>query len=221
MSDLSLQRVGPTFGGSGTASPFRADVTGAQVVTDAHPRFAEAALRRQLFSAYLKQGTTTVAAGNIEAAAAAASTQFAVWNPASSLVNLVLYKLKIQQFSGTPTAGGLSLSTFNAAAVASTLATAGAVRNNFINGAVGQGLCLASAAGAALTGGLALTTLMGLSLSSSATALASPAGIVFTELFDGEVVVPPGWGVVPTWAGAGTTYLVGYTLSWEEEPAYT
>lgn len=220
MSDLSLQRVGPTFGGSGTASPFRADVTGAQVVTDAHGHFGEAALRKQLYTAFLSQGTSTVAAGNIAAAAAGASTQFAVWNPQGSTVNLVLLKLKIQQYSGTPTAGGLTLSTFNAAAVASTLATAGAVKNNSINGPVGQGLCLASAAGAALTGGLVLTTLMGLSLSSSATALASPAGVVYTELFDGEVVVPPGFGVVPTWAGAGTTYLVGYSLTWEETPAF-
>lgn len=213
---LSEVRTGPIVSSDGAVNPARADKTGALIVGDAHGHFSEAATRQRLFTAFLSQGTSTVAAGNIAAAAAAASTQFAVWNPQGSTVNLVLQKLKIQQYSGTPTAGGLTLSTFNAAAVASALATAGAVRNNYINAAAGQGLCLASAAGAALTGGLVLTTLMGLSLSSSATALASPAGIIYTELFDGEVVVPPGFGVVPTWAGAGTTYLVGYSLTWEE-----
>lgn len=213
---LAEIRTGAIVAADGAVNPARGTKTGATVVADAHAHFAEAARRQRLFTAYLLQGTTTVAAGNIVSAAAAASTQFAVWNPLNSGVNLELQKLKIQQFSGTPTAGGLTLSTFNAAAVASSLATAGAVRNNYVNGAVGAGLCLASAAGTGLTGGLVLTTLMGLSLSSSATALASPAGIIYTELFDGEVVVPPGFGVVPTWAGAGTTYLVGYTLTWEE-----
>lgn len=209
-------RVGPQQGADGTVNIARGDKTGATVVTDAHGHWSEAATRGRLFTAFLAQGTTTVAAGNIIGAAAAASTQFAVWNPIGSAVVLVLQKLKIQQYSGTPTAGGLTLSTFNAQAVASTLATSAAIRCNYINAGLGAGLCLASAAGATLTGGLILTTLMGTGWSSSATAVASPAGIGYVENFDGEVVVPPGFGVVPTWAGAGTTYLVGYTLTWEE-----
>lgn len=204
---------------NGAASDdLRGNRTGALVITDAHGHWTESALNGKLFTAYLLQGTSTVAAGNIVSAAAAASTQFAVWNPVGSGVNLVLQKLRIQQFSGTPTAGGLTISTFNASAVANTLATAGAVRSNLINGQIGNGLCLASAAGAALTGGLVLTTLLNTGWSSSATALASASGIGYVENFDGEIVVPPGFGVVPTWAGAGTTYLVGYSLTWEEIP---
>lgn len=213
---LAEIRTGPIISSDGAINPIRGDKTGAAIVSDGHGHWSEASVRQRLFTAYLLQGTTTVAAGNIVSAAAAASTQFAVWNPSGSTVLLVLQKLRIQVFSGTPTAGGLTISTFNAAAVASTLATAGAVRNHYINAAAGQGLCLASAAGAALTGGLALTTLFNTGWSSSATALASPSGIGYVEYFDGEVVVPPGFGVVPTWAGAGTTYLVGYSLTWEE-----
>lgn len=52
MSDLSLQRVGPTYGGSGTAAPFRADVSGAQVVTDGHGRLFEASRSGNLFMAH-------------------------------------------------------------------------------------------------------------------------------------------------------------------------
>ena len=157
------------------------DKTGATVVTDGHGHWSEAASRQKLFTAFLSQGTTTVAAGNINGAAAAASTQFAVWNPSTSATLMVLQKLIVTQYSGTPTAGGLFHSTFNAGAVASTLATAAAVRNNYVNGPAGVGLCLASAAGTVLTGGLILTTLGASTLSSSATALASPAGIVISE----------------------------------------
>lgn len=212
--------VGPkvvTDGGAVLGS--RADRTGASVVTDGHGHWQEAAIRGKLFTAFLLQGTTTVAAGNIVGAAAAASTQFAVWNPASSGVNMVLQKLFVQITSGTPTAGGLIHSTFNAAAVANTLGTAAAVRNNLAYGPVGAGLCLASAAGAALTGGLILTSFRCAVFSSSATAQASPAGITGTfENIDGDIVLPPGVGYVPTWTGAGTTFLVGYSLTWEEVP---
>jgi len=213
---LSEIRTGVIVTSNGAVNPSRSDKTGALVVTDGHGHWSEAASQQKLFTAILSQGTTTVAAGNIVGAAAAASTQFAVWNPLGSSVNLVLQKLRIQQYSGTPTAGGLTLSYFNASGVATFLSTSGAVHSNYINGPLGQGVCLASAAGAALTGGSALTTLLNTGWSSSATALASPAGIGYVENFDGEVVVPPGFGVVPTWAGAGTTYLVGYSLTWEE-----
>jgi len=213
---LSEIRTGAIVSSNGAVNPGRSDKTGATVVTDAHGHWSEAATQQKLFTAFLSQGTSTVAAGNIVGAAAAASTQFAVWNPVGSTVNLVIQKLRIQQYSGTPTAGGLTLSTFNATAVANSLATTSAVKNNYVGGPTGFGLCLASAAGAALTGGTALTTLLNTGWSSSATALASPSGIGYVENLDGEVIIPPGYGVVPTWAGAGTTYLVGYSLTWEE-----
>ena len=213
---LSELRTGPVFSSDGAVNPGRTDKTGILIVADGHGHFSEATARQKMFTAFLSQGTTTVAAGNVVNAAAAASTQFAVWNPLGSAVNLILQKLVITQYSGTPTAGGLFYSTFNAAAVASSVATVGSIRNNYINGPTGQALCLSSAAGAALTGGLALTTLGASTLSSSATALASTAGIIMSDLIDGSIVVPPGVGFVPTWSGAGTTYLVGYTLTWEE-----
>jgi hypothetical protein len=211
------QIVGPSTRADGlTDGPFRISRLGSLTVTDAHGHYYEASARQKLFTAFLAQGTTTVAAGNIVGAAAAASTQFAVWNPLNSGVNMSLQKLIITQYSGTPTAGGLFHSTFNAASVASTLATAGAVRNNYVNGPSGAGLCLASAAGSALTGGLILTTLGASNLSSTATAQATPAGLVMSDLIDGMITIPPGFGYVPTWSGAGTTYLVGYSLTWEE-----
>jgi hypothetical protein len=213
---LSEIRTGLIASSNGAVNPSRSDKTGATVVAQGHGELTEPGTQGKLFVAFLSQGTSTVAAGNIAGASAAASTQFAIWNPVGSTVNLCILKLRIQQYSGTPTAGGLTLSTFSATGVANSLATAGAVHSMYIGGAPGFGLCLASAAGAALTGGSALTTLMNTGWSSSATALASPAGIGYTEELQGGIVIPPGYGLVPTWAGAGTTYLVGYSLLWEE-----
>lgn len=213
------QIIGPRSQSDGiTDGPMRVGRQGAAIVSDAHGHWDEAATRRLLYTAFLSQGTSTVAAGNIVGAAAAASTQFAVWNPPGSTILLVLQKLIITLYSGTPTAGGLFHTYFNASAVANTLGTAAAIKNNYVNGPAGQGLCLASAAGAALTGGGALVTLGASVLSSSATALASPAGVIMQDPIDGAIVIPPGFGYVPAWSGAGTTYLVGYSLTFEEKP---
>lgn len=46
-----LQRVGPSFGGTGTAQPFTADFSGGQRVADAHGRYADAARRGNVFVA--------------------------------------------------------------------------------------------------------------------------------------------------------------------------
>jgi hypothetical protein len=40
-----------------------------------------------------------------------------------------------------------------------------------------------------------------------------------TEYIDGDIVLPPGTCWVPTWMGAGTTFLGGYSITWEEIPA--
>lgn len=82
MSDLGLQRVGPTIGGSGTAAPFRADTTGAQMVGDAHGRYAEAARRQRVFGAASQAATTWSVALNTT------HTGFVVYNPIASGVNL-------------------------------------------------------------------------------------------------------------------------------------
>jgi len=84
MSDLSLMRVGPTYGGSGTASPFRGDITGAQIVSDAHGRYAEASRRGSLFIAH------NTAAQAVSVALATVYTGLCISNPLGSKVNLEL-----------------------------------------------------------------------------------------------------------------------------------
>lgn len=84
MSDLSLMRIGPTYGGSGTASPFRGDITGAQLVSDAHGRYAEASRRGTLFIAH------NTAALALSVALATTYTGLCISNPLLSKVNLEL-----------------------------------------------------------------------------------------------------------------------------------
>jgi hypothetical protein len=59
------------------------------------------------FSMTLAATSSTIAAGNIVSAAAAASTQFALANPVGSGVLLVLSKLIVGPISGTPPGGAV------------------------------------------------------------------------------------------------------------------
>lgn len=87
MDGLQLQRVGPVNGGSGTGTPFRADGTGAQIVSDAHGRYAEAARRKQVFYA------CNAAAQAVSVALATAYTGVCLSNPIGSSVNLELLQV--------------------------------------------------------------------------------------------------------------------------------
>ena len=98
---LAEIRAGLTQLSDGTVAPARASRIGAEVVGDGQGRYYEAASRGNVFSAGLTAWTSTVAAGNILLAAAAASTQFAVWNPAGSGKNLSLLKFGVYPISGT------------------------------------------------------------------------------------------------------------------------
>src|SRR3954469_4580989 len=105
--ELELQ-AGPRTQADGvTDGPLRIERQGGLVVADAHGHFHVGAVRKQIFSLTLNTTSSTVAAGNIVAAAAAASTQFALWNPASSGVNISLLKFGMGVISGTPGPGPL------------------------------------------------------------------------------------------------------------------
>jgi hypothetical protein len=77
-------------------------------------KYTERALRGKLFTLSLAATTTGVAAGHITGAAAAAVTQFALWNPVGSGKNIALLQLWSGPISGTP-AGGVRSSTIWAA----------------------------------------------------------------------------------------------------------
>jgi len=99
---LAEIRAGQTQLSDGTIAPARATRMGGIVVGDGQGRYYEQAARGNIFSLILTAWSTTIAAGNIVGAAAAASTQFALWNPSGSGKNLSLLKFQVWAISGTP-----------------------------------------------------------------------------------------------------------------------
>src|SRR3989442_14287711 len=97
--------VGPQSKADGSQIALRSSRTGAGIVADAHGRYQEATIRGNVYSVVLTATTTGVAAGNIAGAAAAAATQFVLWNPSASQKALVLLKFGMGVISGTPGAG--------------------------------------------------------------------------------------------------------------------
>jgi hypothetical protein len=206
--------VGPSAAADGIESPLRLTRDRAQVVGDAHARFYEAVSRGNVYTLSLAATTSTIAAGNIVGAAAAASTQFALWNPQNSGKNLSLWRFAMSPISGTPTTGviqhGLIITT------APTIATSGTIFNNLAGAASGVAKGVASAAGTALTGGSAPQSGMIADFGGFASAYASTTYIKTVEWLDGSIVLPPNTGWVPLHPGAGTTMLHGYSITWEE-----
>lgn len=199
----------------GQYGPARLDNQRNVAVADAHGDYHDAATAGNVYSLYLNATSSTVAAGNIEAAAAAASTQFALWNPANSGYVLSLLKFGLGVISGTPTGGGVTHSLSIGHAIS--IAPSGTVLNHK-TGATGGCIAgyLASAAGSNLTGSIALKALRVANFASTATAQASVNAVSAVEPIDGDIVLYPGMAWVPTWRGAGTTLLNNYSITWEE-----
>lgn len=165
------------------------------------------------FSLTLAAITTTTAAGNIVAAAAAASTQFALANPVGSGVLLVLSRLFIGPISGTPGPGAVF---HGIASACPTLAANGTIVPLRAGGSGSKAKGYASAAGAALTGGLAPTILRSSSITFTATAQAAVGAVLCMEDIDGDIVIPEGYMWVPLFSTAGSTFLNSYTITWKE-----
>lgn len=194
------------------------------LVAQGHGRYHELVAMGLVFTATL-YGTATPTAGQIHTAgaapAAAAVTQFAVFNPASSGKLLSLQRVAVATISGTPTAGAMLHGIFSSGTLPTAIAqTNGVVRNNRINGpgSVAASTTQMVAAGAALTGGTAPVI-----HSVSQLALAAFAPTVFgnqsaVEDLAGLLVIPPGTGWVPLLAGVGTTHLVAFSATWSETP---
>jgi hypothetical protein len=181
-------RTGPTLASDGSLTPVRLSRQGGQVVTDAHGHFYEAAVRSQMFSGFLGATTTGIAAGNLVGAGAAASTQFALWNPVGSGKNVSVVKVGISPISGTFGVNGLVHGLFNATALSIT-GTSG--QGHYASqGTSSVARYLGSAAGSALTGGIAPVNLRLMDFAFNAAAYASAQPSRAIEMVDGEIVLP-------------------------------
>jgi len=216
-------QVGPQISADGTQTILRQGRTSELIVSQAHSRYNETAQTGSVYALSLIVTATGVAAGNIVNAAAAAATQFALWNPVGSGVNLCLIETGVSVSSATtmpagPPFHGLIVgsvptiaSTFDSGRGASNArAGSGAPRAKYVN--------TAAQAGTALTGASAPIVFRAMELSFNATGFASAGGTYVDEHLDGEIVLPPGTGWLPLWASAGTSMLNAYSVVWEEIP---
>lgn len=167
------------------------------------------------FSMDLAATTTAVSAGNIVAAAAAAVTQFALFNPPGSGRVLVLSKFAMGVISGTPGAGALFHGYFSGAQT--TVVPSGTILSSRLNGPGSVAKGYAVAAGAALTGGaLGPLIIRAAAFASTATAQASPGMVMAVEDIEGDIIIPAGFGWIPLWSAAGTSLLNAYSITWKE-----
>jgi hypothetical protein len=208
-------QVGQITGLDGAQPNARQGRTGELIISQAHGRFYEQASRGKVFSLTLT-ATSADNVGNAVGAAAAASTNFALWNPLGSGFNLSILKAYVAAVSGTPTGGPV----FHGYITNSipTIASTGTAYNNLAGGPPPVARYVASAAGTALTGASAVVTGRAMNIDFSASSFASAAGSNCLDLVDGDIVIPPGYGWVPLWAGTGTTLRAAYSVTWEEVP---
>lgn len=92
-------QVGPRIIADGAENEIRLDRSGAQVVTNAHGRYAEASLRSVVY------GAATAAAGVAPGVALSTAPPFCLWNPFGSGVVLSLLRTSMGYVSGTLGAG--------------------------------------------------------------------------------------------------------------------
>jgi hypothetical protein len=209
-------KVGYAYQLEGSKGLIRLDRLMSLVTVNNRGFYAEPVSRGQVFSLILPAWTTTINAGNIVAAAAAATTQFALWNPVGSGKNLELLRFGVWPISGTAPVPPVTHSFWT---TPPSIASVGTAYSNLIGPAAASvARWIASAAGTAATGSSALLTLRAADLYITAGTAANLQGGKCVEAIDGDIVLPPGTGWVPTWAAAGTTFLGGYSVTWMEVP---
>lgn len=224
MSDL--QRVGPVYGGTGTAPPFTASLTGSQRVGDAHGRFMDAALRGSLYS--IGSGATALSANTLTLTATTTPI-VGVWNPPGSGVNLVILQIAAQVYINTLTTPVGSGPLVLASSISTGLLTLGSApfnRKTMVNsGSVAKGF----PGGVALTGLTPNLVIIEAADIQNTTGLTHGTVTAVTEQFsvggchnlDGSLIVPPG-GVLALLNSTSTiTCSVASRMMWEEIPILT
>lgn len=217
---LSEIRSGMTILADGTVAPARASRVGAQISGEGQGKYYEQTSRGNVFSLCLATAST-IPAGNVNGAAAAALTNFALWNPTGSGKNLSLLKFCITPISGTLVGSSVWHSYSSTAPTIATSVVNPICCNNpgMAAASVARALTMATT-GTALTGSTALQLIRAAGIAWTAgtfTNLAIVPG--FVEYIDGDIVIPPGICWVPTFTIVMASMVMGYSVTWEEIPA--
>ena len=208
---LNSMQVGTRSTTDGTIVPQRGSKTGGLVTSDEHGRFHEAVSRGNVYTATTIQAT--VATGNNSPLGAAGTPLVGVFNIASSGKTFSILRAVVCQASGTPAAQPLFVwNVIPSPAGITAAGTAGVNNLNFTANSLAKVF-----ANAATTGSAAATALRPIGGSTSVASASAPACTV--EDTAGEIVVPPGaFAGVAVGNGAGTTWIVSASITWEEVP---
>ncbi len=207
MSDLQVR--GPLPGGTGTASPFTSDITGAQRVGDAHGRYAEASRRGNCFFVSGAALAPTAYAG-----AGAGTPLVAVHNPAGSAKQLELIGISFAIKVVASAIGWTSLDMYAglSAAITGTATIPTSTLSLTQSGAIGRGFV-----NAALTGSTAIGFVMPLASAFWGTSVGVGLASNWIDL-GGLITLVPGnmVGIGMSVAPASQTHDIA--LFWEETP---
>lgn len=230
MSSYPFQgRVGSQSASDGSYQPFSVGRDGALITSDVHGKYYGAVARGSVFTLGCGLTSTTIAAGNLLGAAAAAATQFAIWNPVGSGKNFSILEYGYIPTSGTPTGGGVwagflsvalgdTLPTISSLGSAADASPKNCLHGSAVTSSAGYLSTLASS-GTVLTGATAVRRGKALNFAFTANALANIGSANAVDQIDGKIVLAPGSLFLPLFAGAGTTMIGYHTLTWEEVPA--
>lgn len=199
-------RVGPGYAADGTIQDPRLTKDLGLAVQDLHGRFYEAVVRGTVYEAVT--ASTGVAPGTAFGTTAA----FTLYNPIGSGKNLVVVDTDMGYVSGTLGSGTVYLcanTNPNAAAVTGTAITP---VNLLIGGAPGVGKAFTTStlpvAPTAIHPVWTLAPML-------ATTVFAPTDVRI--VFDGKYIITPGCSLsFEAIAGAGTTPLLTFSMSWEE-----
>ncbi len=204
----SVSRVNRTLG-DGADSAIQLFRGGEQAVADAHARFQEAVLRGNVYTIQSKTTTVTATTDISPLPATTGRAGVAIYNPPSSVVNLVVWKIMIASISGTP--GGCAyLDVLDNANC--TVANKSQAINNLTLQTQGQ---QAYSYAGAVPGNTLVARMLKPLGGPAAIALGAGNNSV-EEMVDGAIIIPPSGLLALTWHAVGISHVYSSSLTWEE-----
>jgi len=199
-------RVGPGYAADGASETPRMTRDLGIGVQDLHGRYYEAVSRGTVFEA------ATATSGVAPGTAIGTTAAFTLFNPKNSGKNLVLLDADMGYVSGTLGSGTVYIVVNSNPAAADVSGTAITPTNLLIGGPVGVGKAFTTATLPANP-----TAVHPLWILSPMLATTVFAPLDVRVVFDGKYVIAPGCAVsFEAVAGAGSTPLVTFSMSWEE-----
>lgn len=217
---LNEFQVGPQVNADGVTNNGRSGKTGEQIFSELHGRFYEQASRGGLYSI---GATITALSANTISLSATTTPIVGVWNPSTSLVNLVIVQAALCVVANNLTSGAGPGVFVWASSVGNTTITTGSTPfNRKTLASVGS-----SAKGFPF---VALTALTNNLVIFEEADFPSPSGLTYTTIgstalmpsfqgvqnFDGSLIVPPGGVLALLNTTSCTTFSAASRLLWEE-----